>query len=565
MIVPQIRLQWSDIYPAVDMVSVQECLAQISGETLINFVGFLSTKIENDFLGLFTNQEVQDYYNKQVAEFMAKANLRTVPALISREGKLKIAELILSNKEVLFNNQVGKEDRTDTDELNMFKTFLIVNQEINDKYKPVNDEVETSIDKITDLVITTSFSTSDFTQEETDTPAFAKLLYSTIVKFEYIIEFLKMENNNYLGDGLCDYFKVSDLDGLTYQFKHLCAVLLDLKSKNGFIIQEIDKDKRRFLSSLTGEVEEISDYTSLRNFPLYEIDENSYGVVDFFMVLDKFVLSTKFILKKVFDTKNELKPNSSEFFSVFNKIYSEDVLMNGVLNEIFNKKYFIKKDTNEIKDNEPDYYIRHNNRVFLFENKDTLVRGDIKSSFDIDLIDKTLKKKFLNDGRDVGIGQLVNTIVRIVNNSFEFDDYVNTRFNLKIYPILLVHNRAFMTDGLNYKLNQWYRNLVKVKLGKGYDERYIKDLCIIDIDTLIYWKPYLKANDVNFRKVLDKHLKIMDRSLNIMANRYSQNEILLKINKNFSDRLTPMSDRLNDYQLPIELVLSKFEGVLDEV
>ena len=69
--------------------------------------------------------------------------------------------------------------------------------------------------------------------------------------------------------------------------------------------------------------------------------------------------------------------------------------MKRILDRIYHKPYFIKKSVIAIKDNEPDYYIRHNKRIYLFENKDVLIAKNVKSSGDINKINAVLKAKFL--------------------------------------------------------------------------------------------------------------------------------------------------------------------------
>jgi len=88
----------------------------------------------------------------------------------------------------------------------------------------------------------------------------------------------------------------------------------------------------------------------------------------------------------------------------------------------------VKRQEAVTRDNEPDYYVRHNNKIYLFENKDILVRADIKRSSDIEKIKKLLDNKFVHDGdRHVDIGQLITSIQQIVNKTSTYDDYVNQK------------------------------------------------------------------------------------------------------------------------------------------
>lgn len=304
---------------------------------------------------------------------------------------------------------------------------------------------------------------------------------------------------------------------------------------------------------------EDDDFINLRNYPLYQINENTFSIIDFFFVVDKFYKSVKFILKNSFNKHYNLSSKDRGFFDFFNTNFSEKFLMKRVLDNIFTKPYFIKKKSLQNKDNEPDYYIRHGKKVFLFENKDVLIAKEIKSSGDIEKINGVLKSKFLKvNNKPIGIGQLVSSIGHIVEKEFEFDDYVNQQKNITIYPVLLVNDRIFEIPGINYRLNQWYSEAVKEKLGEDYNSNFIKPLTLIDIDTLIFWTPYLVKKDSHFKNIIDNHLNKMSSRKNLNNNNGNSkiaNESLTRI-------ISPISSRFNNYQFPTELLIDKLKDTI---
>src|SRR5690606_15031291 len=397
------------------------------------------------------------------------------------------------------------------DEINLFKAFLVINKEVNSKQK--FEDSEDNVEKLIDMSITMLFSTSDIGNYENNDLEFGKALYSTIVRFEYLIDFLQSDNEySYLEKDLYSYFAQNSLKEVSNQMKYLFGKLFELKLKNGFKFQVDEKESQEFLNSLSSDkIIEDDDFTILRNYPVYKINENTFSIIDFFFVVDKFNKSVKFILKNSFHKHHNLSARDRTFFEFFNTKFSEDYLMKKVLDEIFHKPYLVKKSVLDTTDNEPDYYVRHNNQVLLFENKDVLIAKSIKSSGDIQKINGVLKSKFLEvNNKPIGVGQLVTSIVQIIENDFKFDDYLNEKKNITIYPILLINDRIFETLGINYRLNQWYLTLVKEKLGEKYNPNFIKSLTVIDMDTLIYWTPYLTQKDSNFKKILDEHLKNMN-------------------------------------------------------
>lgn len=96
---------------------------------------------------------------------------------------------------------------------------------------------------------------------------------------------------------------------------------------------------------------------------------------------------------------------------------------------------------------------------------------------------------------------------------------------------------------------------VKEKLGDKFGENTIKDLTIIDIDTLIYWLPHLCEGDHNLRHILDDHLKKMTTRKVKPANP----EVARKA---IANQLAPISNRFHKYKFPMKLLMKRFEPVL---
>ncbi|MDO5968280.1 hypothetical protein Q4Q35_00530 [Flavivirga aquimarina] len=555
------RLEFENVFGDEDQKDILDYLKRVSQFSLLNIIGFSNTRPQPNFDNFFSNRDVQWDIIQRVTKYGKENQIPEPPEVVSRETSLKLAEIILANREAILNDNVN--DDKDADELNLFKAFLIVNKEVNEKQN--FGDAEDNINKMADILITMSFSSADIGVYSNIDLEFGKVLYTTIVKFEHLIEFLQSnEEYIYLGEAVCAYFDEENLETLNEQVKLLFGTLLKLKHNNSYKLV-LDKQKHiRFLNTLaSAEIEESEDYTNLKNYPVYKINDNTFSIIDYFYVVDKFFKSVRFILKDAYNSHHNLPKKDGSFFSFYNTKFSEEFLMKRVLDDVFHWKYMVKRQEAATKDNEPDYYTRHNNRIYLFENKDILVAAGIKSSDDIDEIKKLLKKKFLKDGsRAVGIGQLVKSIEQIVKNQFPFDEYANNKKNLTIYPILLVSDRVFEIMGMNYILNQWYIKLVKEKLGEQYNPGLIRDLTFIDMDTLIYWLPYLKNKDRYFKDIIDTHHKSMKKVANI--NNPNIQEGMRQANKSFYNRLSPMSNRLNKYKFPLNLLVDKFRDVFPE-
>ncbi len=555
------RLEFENVFPEEEQQDVLVYLGKASQFILLNLIGFANTIPQKNFDNFFSNQDVQWDIIQRVRNYGRENRLPEPPEIVSREASLRLAEIILANRDTLLEDNTNNDK--DADELSIFKAFLIINKEVNAKQN--FGDAEENIDKMADMLITMSFSSADFGLYSNTDLEFAKLLYSTIVKFEYLVDFLKSSADyKYLEDALCEYFEEENIEGLNAQVKLLLGTIFKMKVDNNYKLVPEKPEHIRFLNTLaSAEIEESEDFTNLKNYPFYKIDDATFSIIDYFFAVDKFFKSVRFILKDAYNTHHNLPKNDGSFFGFYNMEFSEEFLMKRILDDIFHQKYIVKRQEAATRDNEPDYYARHNNRIYLFENKDILVAAGIKSSSDIDEIKKLLKKKFLKDGRRaVGIGQLVKSIEQIVTNQFPFDDCANQKNNLTIYPILIVSDRVFEIMGMNYVLNQWYLELVKEKLGEDYNPSLIRDLTFIDMDTLIYWLPHLKKKDRNFREIIDSHHKAMKKVSNI--NTPDIQEGMCRANKSFYNRLSPISNRFAEYKFPFNLLVDKFRDVLPE-
>jgi hypothetical protein len=557
MINTVLRLEFENVFPEENPLSALDYLKNISKKTLLEIIGFSNTKPQPNYDDFATNLQIRQDVTLRVTFYLQKYGIEEKPIFISREASLRLAEIILSNREILLNDHLN--DDTDRDEINLFKAFLVINKEINSKQKLTT--ADESVEKLADLFITMSFPTADLGIFEDNDLEFAKVLWSTLNRLEMLLDFLKSKAEyDYLINDLINYFNLPNLNELIKQIKFLFGKLLELKINNRYKFK-VDDSTISFIESLaTDEIVEDADFTALKNHPIYRIEGNVFSIVDYFFVLDKFNKSLKFILKNSFNKKHNLPDNDRTFFSFFNTEFSEGFLMKKVLDSIFDKPYYVKKKIKNTEKNEPDYYVRHNNRIFVFENKDILIAKDIKSSANIDKINSVLKSKFLEvNGKPIGIGQLVRTITEIVENKFEFDDYVNSKKNLTIYPILVVNDRIFEILAVNYRLNNWYLASIKEKLGQKYNPNFIMNLTLIDIDTLLYWQPYFKENDNNLKQIIDLHLAKMreNRKVNIA----DQKNALKLINQNMAEKFSPISNRMNGYNFPIKLIIEKFEEI----
>ena len=541
-----LRLEYNHVFPDEEQKSVLEYLKNISSDSLLKIIGYCNTYPLPNYDNFFSNPEVGKNIFNKVQRYIRNESRGGNPSLISKYSSLRLSEIILSNKDDLIDN--NNNNSVDLDEINMFKAFLVINEELNNK-QVLDNLSEDSFDKMVDFTLIAKFPTSDLAIYENEDIEFVKLIYVTLIKVESLLEFLnsdsKFEN---LKAELINSFNVANQDEFLKEMKLFFGNLMKLKHNNNYLFKVDNQNSKEFIHSMiANDISMDEDFTYIKINPLYELKEGLYSIINYFYVVDKFYRSSKFKLKEIFSTETKLKREFGDFFNFYNKEFSENYLMKNTLDDIFSKKYFIKKTESEKElDGEPDYYFRHNNTAYVFENKDVLIAKAIKASADISKINGVLKKKFLGtNSHPVGIGQIINTIFEILNKKFRFDEYVNSKNNLKIYPILLIHDRIFLSPGINHRLNKWFTNSLTERYESKYNLNNVRSLTVIDIDTIILWAPYLKQKDKNFQNILDLHLKLMNSKKKGKAK--NQDHAMQLAYKHLENKISPICNRNISY------------------
>ncbi len=555
------RLDFSNVFPEEKQEDLLFYLSKVSRETLLKTIGFCTTNPETNFDNFFSNTTLQKEINLRVSDYARKNNIVNKPEVLSTYTSLKLAESILSNNAILNNEK----DSVDVDELNLFKAFLIINGQLNGTQK-LDNLNENNFEKLVDLTLVFKFPESDLALFENDDFEFLKLVYATIHKVEELFKFLNSNPDfGELKQKFLESFKAKDEKEFLTQMKYLFGQLLGSKTAKSYIFKVTDKSSFDFLKSMTSDKIELDeDFTHLKDNPIFFLDNDLFSVVNYFFAVDKFYRSTKFKLKEIYESLEPLRKKYGNFFGFFNKNFSEDFLMKNLLDDIFDKKYHVKKPASEKElDGEPDYYVRNNNTVLLFENKDVLISKVIKSSANIEDINNVLRSKFVNDGKkSVGIEQLINSIQEIQDKKFRFDDYVNSKNGLEIYPILIIQDRIFQSPGVNYRLNKWYREIAKNQLLEKYNPTNIKGLTVIDIDTLIVWAPYLKAKDKHIKEIINDHLRRMQTYKKVDVN--NPEVAMYRVNRNLMEQISAISTRKIPFTISKEELIKKFKDILKE-
>ena len=138
-------------------------------------------------------------------------------------------------------------------------------------------------------------------------------------------------------------------------------------------------------------------------------------------------------------------------------------------------------------------------------NESFLTNASLKESGDYSLLEPDIKKKFyVDEDGSKAIVQLLNFIQRILTNDFHGIDEAYKTETLRIYPIIIIHDRQLDVPGFNKILSYWTTIEMKKLQGKiPIDKVY--PVTIIDISTLILTHELILDRRLVFEEMIENY------------------------------------------------------------
>lgn len=232
-------------------------------------------------------------------------------------------------------------------------------------------------------------------------------------------------------------------------------------------------------------IEKNADYSYFRAFPAIQMDKHQYVVT-----------STAFMLEHIYESLYfQLKPfarfagfkNVDEFRTYITTKFTQDWMFNRFMSRcIGNSEKALNEQQCEqvaIKNRNvepPDYYVKENGNVILFELKDTLAKAITKEKRNANEFFADLKERFYENkkGSRKAIRQLMDNVRCIQNGTFVFDNIPSDSI---VYPVIVVDSTYFTQRGIHTKLEYWMRDYCKSLV---IDDTKVKPLILMDISTL---------------------------------------------------------------------------------
>ncbi|WP_295129101.1 hypothetical protein [uncultured Chitinophaga sp.] len=503
----------SIIYPECKPETLEHYLTGISQTTLMRIVTHLIGK------DLFretesTHDTISNWFQVGNEQFAQDLVDRIAKYELDNNRKLKIVNPISCLQILQKGLQLAATEKIDTksqldSEQNLMIAMLMLNGNLD--YNQTKDTVKIKElfpgdTYLSALLLNHQFPTFDLVNFHFETYTACQVIKSLI-----LFRFLESTaEGKALLQRFCEHYSVANWKEYYERFVPVIMAWSERKNASSVdIILERNSDLDRnesFLTkfALTDYSQEVDqDYKELRGKPLIPLSETEYRIIHPLFISDKLYKGLYFLFNEL--NKKDGKIIFSEFRSWYTTNFSEAACFTWLLEYSFPASKILKFDRDFGIDGAPDAYLRLGNDIFLFESKDVLLNASIKQSYDFQKLINELKVKFLvKSSRAVGIGQLINNIRRTLTLAHPVDQEYHSK-EVKIYPILVTHDRMFDTPGLNEVLNFYYlRELSKLK-EEGLDTANVAPLIVINVDALIEIAPLLRAGKVTLKELITEY------------------------------------------------------------
>ena len=253
------------------------------------------------------------------------------------------------------------------------------------------------------------------------------------------------------------------------------------------------------------------DYRTFRSRPLVRIKDGQYLIYSLHLLLERLYSSLFFDIKDGFNNA----------FSFYNKEFVERRLFQPAGLAALSKytSFFLPSrvdvetlNTPIEEKGQPDFYVREDYNIILFECKAIRIKGEVKDKSDITELLDLLKEKLYQSTKntdksrknkkkpeDLGVKQLVNQMKLIDIDDFEFDK--NIPDEVAYYPVLVLEDTHLVIPGISSIINSWYKDLI----DKELPDQMCHPIVVMSINTLIRYQQIFSR--FGFHKIFDNYYR----------------------------------------------------------
>jgi hypothetical protein len=240
-----------------------------------------------------------------------------------------------------------------------------------------------------------------------------------------------------------------------------------------------------------------ADFTVFRDRPLVRTGESFYPV-DFEFLATKTEAHVYWTVLRSLTVDDQGKFQA--FWGKLFERYVADLLVSAV-NENLNSVFPFAMHTDGEGKELCDVVVKCKDAAVLMECKGTMFRGDAKYKGDVKTLEAEIVKKFVADGRPVGVGQLASAVRTILENP-DCASGITFRGTSLIFPLLVTRDEIGSVVGLNSYLNAQFKALLPDRKTMPIS---VAPLICTSVEGLERWCTYL--SELSLADILRSHLQ----------------------------------------------------------
>lgn len=266
-----------------------------------------------------------------------------------------------------------------------------------------------------------------------------------------------------------------------------------------------------------------SDYRFFRDRPLFKKENGDYLIHSRPLLTDRIFSSLYFDFQRI--TEN-LVGKYPDIANLFTSEFIEKTLFTGWMKECRSSDTIAALDEEELKSRYrirtgdlgyPDYFLKTERAIILFECKDIRINAWIKEQRDYGILEKELRNKLVSKTyqlnyknhchreitpKRVGCGQLAGHIANIRKRESPWD--LSLAKDVKVYPVLIIADNRLVVPGLANLLQGWYAECLK---KEGLNESSEHSIILMSPLTLIKYSSLFQQD--GFQKYFDEYYEFI--------------------------------------------------------
>lgn len=415
--------------------------------------------------------------------------------------------LLISRLLACYNGR--NEELTQDDRSNLFLAYMIC----CDERLAMNQKLPNNKMKAEEFV--ESYMPECLKTHNVEAPRDYRLLM--IKCYMLLIEFPKV--NTRFAQYVDEFCKERDIPNAKYYLDKIFLTFLEMRKKDfsncRMAIGENQKDISRFYDSLTldpSHYQHDMDFLMMKEKPLIKTVPNIYNFMFMKMFLDKAYTGLLFDMKDAL-VKREVLDSTMGYAnlrSFLGEEFSERFFFYALMKRCFGLNY-VNYSGEELEKilgkGMPDYYLRHQNRIFVFECKDVQLAAKKKLSGDYETIKKAIFEKYVanSKGHAKGIGQLANVIVEKLSSILREVDKSTPNSVIFVYPVIVYFDDCFDVEGPNYLLNKEFQRIIaEKKVTADYE---VKDVVMVNIEQLMGLENFFANEKLNLANLINSYIE----------------------------------------------------------